>query len=57
MRRTLNVSDRWGWAWVAREIAANAGAIMRDRRPVSRATVDQWKRLRQQPEPYEIGSR
>jgi GT2 family glycosyltransferase len=57
MRRTLAVSDRWGWAWVAREIAANAGSIIRDRRPVSRATVDLWKRLRHQPEPYEIGSR
>jgi GT2 family glycosyltransferase len=57
MRRTLNVSDRWGWVGVAREIAANAGAIVRDRRPVSRATVDHWKRLRHQPEPYEIGSR
>jgi len=56
MRRTLDVTDRWGWAWVAREIAANAGAVMRDRRPVSRATVDHWKRLRHQPEPYRVGS-
>jgi GT2 family glycosyltransferase len=57
MRRTLKVRDRWGWAWVARELATNAGAIARDRRPVSRATVDHWKRLRHQPEPYEVGSR
>jgi GT2 family glycosyltransferase len=52
MRRVLNVSDRWGWAWIAREIAANAGSILRERRPVSRATVHHWKRLRHTPEPY-----
>ena len=57
MRRTLNVSDRWGWIWIARELAANAGSVLRDRRPVSRATVDQWKRLRHHPEPYQAGSR
>lgn len=57
MRRTLNISDRWGWAWIARELAANAGSVLRDRRPVSRATVDHWKRLRHNPEPYPSGSR
>jgi GT2 family glycosyltransferase len=56
MRRTLQVSDRWGWAWIARELAANAGSVLRDRRPVSRATVGHWKRLRHQPEPYRAGS-
>jgi GT2 family glycosyltransferase len=56
MRRVLNVSDRWGWAWIAREIAANAGSIVRERRPVSRATVLHWKRLRRAPEPYRIPS-
>ena len=56
MRRTLNIADRWGWAWVARELVANAGGVLRDRRPVSRATVAHWKRLRHQPEPYQIGS-
>jgi GT2 family glycosyltransferase len=57
MRRTLQVSDRWGWAWIARELAANAGSVLRDRRPVSRATVGHWKRLRHHPEPYRVGSR
>ncbi len=57
MRRTLNVSDRWGWIWIARELAVNAGSVLRDRRPVSRATVDHWKRLRHHPEPYRVGSR
>ena len=52
MRRNLNVSDRWGWLWIVGEIAGNTGSILRDRKPVSRATVDHWKRLRHSPEPY-----
>jgi GT2 family glycosyltransferase len=52
MRRVLNVSDRWGWLWIVRELAGNSGSILRERRPVSRATVDHWKRLRHSPEPY-----
>jgi GT2 family glycosyltransferase len=53
MRRTLQVDDPWGWAWVLRELCGSAGAVMRDRRPVSTATVELWKRLRHAPEPYE----
>lgn len=52
MRRAWGVADPWGWAWVAREVAAQAGAIARDRRPVSAATRRTWKRLRQAPERY-----
>jgi GT2 family glycosyltransferase len=52
MRRAWGVSDPWGWAWVAREVASQAGAIARDRRPVSAATRRTWKRLRREPEPY-----
>jgi len=52
MRRNLNVSDRWGWLWIVGQIAGKTGSILRDRRPVSRATVDHWKRLRHSPEPY-----
>jgi GT2 family glycosyltransferase len=52
MRRVLNVSDRWGWLWIVREIAGNTGSILRDRKPVSRETVGHWKRLRHSPEPY-----
>jgi GT2 family glycosyltransferase len=52
MRRAWDVDDRWGWAWIVRELAANAGAIVRDRRPVSPETVELWKRLRMSPERY-----
>ncbi len=53
MRRAWQVDDRWGWAWIVRELAANAGSIARDRRPVSRETVQLWKRLRRAPIRYE----
>jgi GT2 family glycosyltransferase len=53
MRRAWRVDDPWGWAWIARELAANAGSIWRERRAVSWETVALWKRLRQAPEPYE----
>ena len=56
MRRTLAIRDRWGWAWVVSQIAANAGSVVRDRHPVSRATIERWQRLRHQPEPYRVGS-
>ena len=52
MRRAWGVADPWGWVWVAREVAAQAGAIARERRPVSAATRRTWKRLRQAPERY-----
>jgi GT2 family glycosyltransferase len=52
MRRAWNVDDRWGWVWIVRELAANAGSVMRERRPVSRETVELWKRLRRAPERY-----
>jgi len=52
MRRAWQVDDRWGWAWIARELTANAPAILRDRRPVSRDTVRLWKQLRLAPELY-----
>jgi len=54
MRRALQISDPWGWAWVAGELCASAGEVIRDRRPVSMATVELWKRLRRAPERYEV---
>jgi GT2 family glycosyltransferase len=53
MRRAWQVDDPWGWAWIVRELAANARSIVRERRPVSRETVAVWKRLRRAPERYE----
>jgi len=53
MRRAWNVDDPWGWAWILRQLWKNAGGVWRDRRPVSRATVATWKRLRTAPEIYQ----
>jgi GT2 family glycosyltransferase len=52
MRRDWRIRDPWGWAWIGREILANLCPVLRERRPVSRATIAEWKRLRARPEPY-----
>jgi GT2 family glycosyltransferase len=52
MRRAWRIRDPWGWLWIARQLWAERGAVLRDRRPVSRATIATWKRLRETPEPY-----
>jgi GT2 family glycosyltransferase len=52
MRRAWRVQDPWGWWWVLRQLWAERSAVRRDRRPVSRATILMWKRLRVSPEPY-----
>ena len=56
MRRAWSVADPWGWAWILRELFRCGGAVFRDRKPVSRATVETWKRLRNTPKPYEAPS-
>lgn len=53
MRRSWKVDDPWGWAWVLRQLAANAGSVMRDRRPVSSQTLALWKRLQRSPQIYD----
>jgi GT2 family glycosyltransferase len=53
MRRAWGIEDPWGWAWIVRELVANARSVVRDRRPVSRESVEQWKRLRRSPEPFD----
>jgi GT2 family glycosyltransferase len=52
MRRAWKVDDPWGWVWILRELFRCAGSVFRDRKPVSRETVETWKRLRKRPEPY-----
>ena len=52
MRRAWKIDDPWGWAWILRELVRCAGSVVKDRKPVSRETVETWKRLRKQPEPY-----
>jgi GT2 family glycosyltransferase len=53
MRRSWGVADPWGWIWIARELVANVPLVLRDRRPVSAATVRRWKRLRLSAERYD----
>jgi GT2 family glycosyltransferase len=53
MRRAWNIVDPWGWAWILGELWKNRGSVYRDRRPVSRQTLQTWKRLRTAPQPYE----
>jgi hypothetical protein len=52
MRRSWKIHDPWGWAWVLRQLAANFGSVVRERRPVSSQTLALWKRLQQTPQPY-----
>jgi GT2 family glycosyltransferase len=54
MRHAWKVADPWGWAWILRELAANSGSVMRDRRPVSSETLVLWKQLRQMPQLYRM---
>jgi GT2 family glycosyltransferase len=56
MRRSWKVHDPWGWAWVLRQLAANAGPILRERRPLSSQTLALWKRLQQTPQVYPGGT-
>ena len=53
MRRAWNIVDPWGWAWILGELWKTRGSVYRDRKPVSRQTLQTWKRLRTAPQPYE----
>jgi GT2 family glycosyltransferase len=52
MRRQWHVHDPAGWRWVVKEVAGNARAAWRMRKPVSRRTQLAWRRLRDSPAPY-----
>jgi GT2 family glycosyltransferase len=52
MRRSWKIDDPWGWVWVLRQLAINAGSIVRERRPVSSQTLELWKRLQRAPQAY-----
>jgi len=52
MRRSWKIHDPWGWAWVLRQLAANAGSVLRERRPVSSQTLAVWKSLQRTPQAY-----
>ena len=52
MRARSGVDDPAGPLWILKEIAANAGAALRARKPVSRGTLAAWRRLRDGNAPY-----
>jgi len=52
MRSQWKVDDPAGLRWVLTEVAANAPAAWRARKPVSRGTLAAWRRLRDRPAPY-----
>lgn len=53
MRRAWRIRDPFGWLWVLREILLSLGSVTRERRPVSRDTLETWASLRRQPVPYD----
>jgi GT2 family glycosyltransferase len=57
MRSRWQVNDPAGLRWVLKELAANAGAAWRGRKPVSRRTQARWRRLRDTTAPYLAGAR
>ena len=52
MRARWGVHDPAGLLWILKEIAANAGGVLRARKPVSRGTLAAWRRLRDGTAPY-----
>jgi GT2 family glycosyltransferase len=52
MRRAWGIRDPRGWIWIARELMRTAINGLSRRRPVSRATVEMWRRLNASPIPY-----
>ena len=54
MRRGWGIHDPWGWAWIARELAGPLWRSLWNRRPVSRATIRTWQRLKRTPIPYPL---
>jgi len=54
MRRAWGIRDPWGWMWIARELMRAATGVLSRRRPVSRATLDRWRRLKASPIPYAL---
>ncbi len=52
MRHGWRIRDPWGWAWIARELAGPLVRSLWRRRPVSRATIRAWRRLKRTPVRY-----
>jgi GT2 family glycosyltransferase len=54
MRREWKIADPLGCLWIVGELMANAGPVLRERRPVRPDTRRRWAALRKQPEAYEM---
>jgi GT2 family glycosyltransferase len=54
MRKRWKVDDPAGLWWILKEVAANAGAALQARKPVSRQTHAAWRRLRDTSAPYSL---
>lgn len=52
MRSEWRVNDPGGLRWILAQLASNAGAVLRSRRPVSRRTLTAWRNLRDGAAPY-----
>jgi len=52
MRSRWGIEDPRGLRWILSELAANAGAALRLRKPVSGSTRTLWRRLRDENPPY-----
>jgi len=52
MRSRWGIHDPGGLRWIVSQIAENARAALRSRRPVSRQTLASWRRLRDGSAPY-----
>jgi len=56
MRSRWGIDDPSGPRWIITELAANAGAALRSRKPVSRQTRASWRQLRDGSAPYRSSS-
>lgn len=52
MRSRWGIDDPQGLKWILSELAANGGAALRSRKPVSRRTRAMWRDLRDSDAPY-----
>jgi GT2 family glycosyltransferase len=55
MRSEWRVHDPAGLRWILSELVTNAGTALRSRRPVSRRTLNAWRKLRDGAAPYPSG--
>ena len=54
MRRGWNIRDPWGGLWLLGEIASRGPEVWKARRPVSRATLKEWRALKHEPRAYRM---